>query len=292
VRLEGFFDGALQARESREGFQANVTGRYLDFRPILKRVEKVSGSGAGGGQASKQTLRLDAALDRVRLSESGYVKDVKLSGGWGPPDQRRATLTAATLAGAPISLKAWPDKDTTALTVDVADLGDVAKSLGGYANLRGGHATGTGRIVEGGYDFDFDVRDLTIIRVPGAAQLVATNGAIVFDEVIAPLKIRGSDVTLDDVRATGKSVGLTARGMMDTKTHTLDVIGVVTPAYVLNAALGGVFGARESEGLFGITYTAKGPFEAPKITINPLSVAAPGFLRRMFEPRTPRAPQG
>lgn len=290
ARLEGFFDGALQAREGKDGISADVDARYLDFRPILKRVQKASGS--GDGEVSSQVLHLDAKVARVRLSETGYVKDVKLSGGWGAPAQRRATLTAATMAGSALGVKLYPDKDATALSVQVADLGDVAKSLGGYANLRGGSATGTGRVVEGGYDFDFDVKNLTIIRVPGAAQLVATNGAIVFDEVVAPLKLRGSEVTLDDIRATGKSVGLTARGVMDTKTRTLDVVGVVTPAYVLNAALGGAFGARKTEGLFGITYTAKGPFEAPKITINPLSVAAPGFLRRMFEPRTPKAPQG
>ncbi|MGE5501596.1 MAG: AsmA-like C-terminal region-containing protein, partial [Ignavibacteriales bacterium] len=289
VRMEGFFDGSLTAREEKNSLSADVNARYLDFRPILKGVQKASGSGAA--KKVSQSLRLDADIARVRISDEGYVKDVKLSGGWGAPAERRATLTASTLAGSAIKLKAFPDTDTTALSVEVADLGDIAKSLGGYANLRGGSASGTGRVVEGGYDFDFDVKNLTIIRVPGAAQLVATNGAIVFDEVIAPMKLRGSTVTLEDVRATGKSVGLTARGVMDTKTRTLDVVGVVTPAYVLNAALGGIFGARETEGLFGITYTAKGPFTDPKITINPLSVAAPGFLRRLFEPRTPTAHQ-
>jgi len=290
ARLEGFFDGSLQAREGKDGISADVDARYLDFRPILKRVQKASG--AAGAASPSPSLHLDAKVARVRLSETGYVKNVKLSGGWGAPDLRRATLTASTMAGSALGVKLYPDKGTTALSLEVADLGDVAKSLGGYDNLRGGVASGAGRVVEGGYDFDFDVKNLTIIRVPGAAQLVATNGAIVFDEVIAPLKLRGSEVTLDEVRATGKSVGLTARGVMDTKTRTLDVVGVVTPDYVLNAALGGALGARPGEGLFGITYTAKGPFEAPKIAINPLSVAAPGFLRRLFEPRTPTAPQG
>jgi hypothetical protein len=288
ARLEGFFDGALKASEGQGVLSADVNARYLDFRPILKGVQKAASSGAAK-KAAKQSLRLDADIAKVRISDTGYVKDVKLSGGWGAPAERRATLTAATLAGTAIQLKAYPADSTTALSVDVADLGDIAKSLGGYANLRGGHATGTGRVVEGGYDFDFDVKDMTIIRVPGAAQLVATNGAIAFDEVVAPMKLRGSTVTLEDVRATGRSVGLTARGVMDTKTRTLNVVGVVTPAYVLNAALGGAMGAPKGEGLFGVTYTATGPFENPKIDINPLSAFVPGFLRRLFEPRTPTA---
>ena len=94
-------------------------------------------------------------------------------------------------------------------------------------------------------------------------------------------------MTLGDVVATGPSVGLTAKGIMDTKTRTMDVVGVVTPAYGLNSAIGGLFGAREGEGLFGVTYRATGPFTDPEIDINPLSAIAPGFLRRMFEPRTP-----
>jgi len=189
--------------------------------------------------------------------------------------------------GSAIEVQAFPDKGGTALTLHVADLGDVTNVLAGYDNLRGGETTGVGRIVPGGYDLDFQVRDMTILRVPGAAQLVATDGAIFFSRVEAPMRIRGSEVTLGEVVATGPSVGMTARGIMDTRTRTLDVVGVVTPAYVLNAAFGGLLGSREGEGLFGITYKASGPFTDPDIEINPLSIAAPGVLRRLFEPRTP-----
>ena len=58
-------------------------------------------------------------------------------------------------------------------------------------------------------------------------------------------------------------------------------------AFGINSALGNLFGAPEGEGLFGVTYRATGPFTDPDIDINPLSAIAPGFLRGMFEPRTP-----
>ena len=287
ARIEGFFDGSVKARRDKSGAQAEVSGRYLDFRTILKEAQRVAGgrNGAAGGDLG--LLKLDAAIDRVRVTDSGYVRDVKLSGSWGAPEQRRVSLTAVSEGGGAVSIRAYPDKGATALSLQVADLGDIAKTLGGYDNLRGGATTGYGRIVEGGYDFDFEIRDMTILRVPGAAQLVATNGAIQFDRVVAPMRIRGSKVTLGDVRATGRSVGLTAKGIMDTKTRTMDVVGVVTPAYLLNAAWGRAFGSREGEGLFGITYRATGAFTAPNIAINPLSIAAPGALRRMFENPTP-----
>jgi len=290
ARLEGFFDGSVKAHRDGAGMAADVDARYLDFRPILKEAQTMAGRGAAGAVKS-QAIQLDAAIDRVRLSETGYVRDVKMAGTWGAVDQRRLTLTSATTTGSAIAIRAYPDKGSTALSLQVADLGDVAQSLSGYNNLKGGATTGTGRIVPGGYDFEFEIRDMTMMRVPGAAQLLAKNGAIQFDRMIAPMQIRGSAVTLGDVRASGKSVGLTAKGVMDTKTRTMDVVGVVTPAYALNAALGGLFGSRGGEGLFGITYHATGPFTAPRIEINPMSLAAPGFLRRMFEGVTPTAPE-
>ena len=35
--------------------------------------------------------------------------------------------------------------------------------------------------------------------------------------------------------------------------------------------------------MFGLTYSARGAFAAPKISVNPLSLATPGILRRIFE---------
>lgn len=288
ARLEGFFDGSVRARRDEASTSAQVEARYLDFRPILKEAQRLSGRANGGsGGGEPDVMRLTANIDRVRVTDGGYVNNVKLDGGWGAIDQRRATLTAVSEGGGAIDIRMYPDKGATALSLQVADLGDIARTLGGYDNLRGGATSGSGRIVPGGYDFDFEIRDITIRRVPGAAQIVATDGAIHFDRMTAPLSIRGSQVTLGDVVATGPSVGLTAKGIMDTRTRTMDVVGVVTPAYGLNAAIGGLFGAREGEGLFGVTYRATGAFTDPNIVINPLSAIAPGIFRRMFEPRTP-----
>ncbi len=287
ARMDGFFDGSLQAGQSEQGLDARVSARYLDFRPVLKNLQKSAANGAGAPGEDAPVTRFRADIARVRVSEHGYVDNVALAGSWGPVAQRKAKLTAATERGSAIEVQAFPDNGGTALTLHVADLGDVANALAGYDNLRGGETTGTGRIVKGGYDLDFRVRDMTIIRVPGAAQLVATDGAIFFSRVDAPLQIRGSEVTLGDVVATGPSVGLTARGIMDTRTRKMELVGVVTPAYVLNAAFAGLTGSREGEGVFGVTYRASGAFTDPEIEVNPLSIAVPGVLRRMFEPRTP-----
>ena len=65
--------------------------------------------------------------------------------------------------------------------------------------------------------------------------------------------------------------------------------GTFVPLYGLNNAFGqipivGLFlGGGDKEGLVGITYEVAGPPGAPTLRVNPISVAAPGLLRKFFE---------
>ncbi len=40
--------------------------------------------------------------------------------------------------------------------------------------------------------------------------------------------------------------------------------------------------SHKGEGVFGLTYSARGAFSAPRIRVNPFSLATPGILRRLF----------
>jgi len=96
-------------------------------------------------------------------------------------------------------------------------------------------------------------------------------------------------VIVGESRATGSARGLTTRGVADLNTDTLDFQGSIAPAYSLNAAvghvpvLGQILTSRKGEGVVGLGYSAKGSFEKPQVSVNPLSVLTPGILRRMFE---------
>ena len=46
--------------------------------------------------------------------------------------------------------------------------------------------------------------------------------------------------------------------------------------------LGELLTGGEGEGLFAATYQVGGTTDEPDISVNPLSVLAPGFLRRLF----------
>ncbi|MGR3651932.1 MAG: hypothetical protein ACU0B5_08735, partial [Roseovarius sp.] len=85
--------------------------------------------------------------------------------------------------------------------------------------------------------------------------------------------------------AVGVSVGISMDGQYNLDTKRMDMQGVLSPVYLLNA-IGGAF-TRPGEGLIGFNFTLRGASENPTVAVNPLSVLTPGFLREMFRRPTP-----
>ena len=46
--------------------------------------------------------------------------------------------------------------------------------------------------------------------------------------------------------------------------------------------VGDLLTAKEDEGIFAIHYDANGPWDKPKIQVNPLSLLTPGIIRNIF----------
>jgi hypothetical protein len=62
----------------------------------------------------------------------------------------------------------------------------------------------------------------------------------------------------------------------------------LVPAYSVNRILGKIpllgpiLTGGEGEGLLAVTYQMAGELDDPEVSVNPLSVLAPGFLRTLF----------
>jgi hypothetical protein len=110
-----------------------------------------------------------------------------------------------------------------------------------------------------------------------------------FSDLDIPFTQHEGVITLKDGRVHGTALGFTASGKIFTYAEVMDVEGTLVPAYAINSALGnipfigGLFsGGEKGGGVFAATYKMTGPIEKPKVTVNPLSVLAPGFLRKLF----------
>ena len=53
--------------------------------------------------------------------------------------------------------------------------------------------------------------------------------------------------------------------------------------------MGDIIASKKGEGILSVTYSATGNMEQPNISTNPLSMLAPGILRRLFSGASPSA---
>jgi hypothetical protein len=141
---------------------------------------------------------------------------------------------------------------------------------------------------------DFRIRDvpamarvLQAMTLYGLVDLVGGPG-LGFSHMIAPFRLTGSVLELNDARAFSSSLGLTAKGRIDLSADRADVDGTVVPAYFFNSLLGKVpligklFSPETGGGLFAANYSVRGKLSDPSVSVNPLSALTPGILRGLF----------
>jgi hypothetical protein len=94
-------------------------------------------------------------------------------------------------------------------------------------------------------------------------------------------------ITISEGQTSGASLGLTFEGGIDLWRKVYDLNGTIVPVTDLNnllekiPLLGDVLTAG-GEGMFAATYKISGPQSDPDVSVNPLSVLAPGILRKIF----------
>ena len=87
----------------------------------------------------------------------------------------------------------------------------------------------------------------------------------------------------------GPLIGATAEGHIDYLREEVRMRGTFVPFFGLNNMFGqipvfGLFlGGGSNEGLVGLTYEVVGPPGAPVLRVNPISVVAPGLIRKFLE---------
>ena len=96
-------------------------------------------------------------------------------------------------------------------------------------------------------------------------------------------------IAVDGGVVRGIDVGATFQGTVRDRNGNMDMTGTFMPAYGLNRLfgelplIGVLLGNGRDRGLLGITFKLIGPFAKPNLTINPLSIIAPGVFRSIFE---------
>jgi hypothetical protein len=200
------------------------------------------------------------------------------------PGQRDLRITSDNLGGA---LKLFNVSDAV-IGGRVTVLGRADEVNG--RRIFGGHVDGEDYIVQGAPTF---ARVLSVGSLSGAENLLQGKG-IPFTRLRGDYIFDGGKITISEARAYGGALGINAGGTVDLRTNSMDVAGVLVPAYSINSVLGNVpvlgplLLGSEGGGVFGINFRVAGSADDPKVTVNPLSAIAPGLLRKLFLFDAPR----
>lgn len=272
-------------------------------------------------EIKEDDLRLNVAVDlhTLRIRENRVLTD--LIGTVYRDDGLWRKIDVNGVVGEAGNIQLLLDTDVDGLRyISIAsnNAGAALKTLDLYDNILGGRFDLKAAYTSPGADAPLEgvvkVHDYAMRNAPAFAKLIgimsltgvldALQGeGLNFDIFEAPFILKGGVLELVDSRASGPTIGVTASGTIDLDNKVMDTKGTVVPAYAINALLGKIpiigelfSGPEKGGGLFAATYTMRGRAENVEITVNPLSVLAPGVLRGIFtgsnkEKEIPKEPQ-
>jgi uncharacterized protein YhdP len=207
--------------------------------------------------------------------------------------------------GSTVELSVAPvDGQGRTFRMTAGNAGEALRAFEIFPDMIGGRMSTEGR-------FDSDpahplraklrVKSFHIVNTPILARLLGllslggirdalTGKGIHFSTLDVPFQVRKGVIAIDNGKAFGSALGMTFSGAVDTKADTLDIQGQVVPFYAVNSAIGHVpligdvmTGGEDGGGIFSASYWVAGPLEDPQVSVNPVTVLFPGFLRWILE---------
>lgn len=305
----GFSDGdkaTLRADRAPDGsLKVTMRGEVFDGRGFIKSSTSGKPQDKSKSSSSSRDLDLDLKLGTVtgfngepvrslelRMSKrGGQIRAFGLNG--------KVGLNSALMG----DLRAYPG-GRQVIYVESNDAGALLRFTDTYARVHGGQMwlamdpPNSDQTPQNGV---MNMRDFSV-RGEASLDSVAASGNDPSGRMPQAIDsgVSFSRMRMEFTRSTGKlavrdgvvwgpAVGATIEGQFDYVRDSVHMRGTFVPAYALNNMLArvpivGLFlGGGQNEGVFGVTYEVVGSTGAPTLRVNPMSMVAPGFLRKIFE---------
>ncbi|MAW81036.1 MAG: hypothetical protein CMI63_12430 [Parvularcula sp.] len=318
VYISDSADFAMTAsRDANGALDLTAVGPFLNAGPMVTQILEGAGEDEEEGslnwgpgvslQARIDEIALrngvvyrDGALDFNRNAARLQALDFSAFGGDGDPLRVTMALTGASEG---------PER---ALEARTSAIGELMRGVFGIDSIEGGeglmlialHQPGVP-----GFAGELEARNLQIVEAPllarifsagsldGLANLMSGEG-IDFDYAYGRFDYEEGVVSVDDMRATGSSVGITADGRVGVGPGGVTQLnGAVAPVYALNSFLGNapiigdILVGKEGEGIVAFNYSVSGETSDPSVFVNPLSVLTPGIFRQLMQPSRTTTPE-
>ncbi len=267
--------------------RVNISGGVLDIRKF--GIEGSSGSGAP----------IELALDELVISDSISIRPFR--GNFSTASGLDGQFSGKVNGRADVRGVVVPTPQGPAIRITSENGGAVLAASGIFKNAREGEMSLILRPngQPGQFDGRLEIENARIKNAPALADLLSalsviglleqlSGNGILFSTVEADFTLSPGGVTLKRSSAVGPSMGITMEGVFNTSTNRMQMQGVVSPIYVVNGLFGALFSPRKGEGLFGFNYGLRGAADAPRVSVNPLSMLTPGIFREIFRRAPPK----
>lgn len=290
-------------RGARDAFVIRLGGSRVDLAVIDTLPEEEGGGAGGRTMPIEMDYHVDELVVTPRLTASAASGTYRRDAG----NNRKATLAGMAAGVVPFAAElSQPGQGAGELTVTSESAGDLLAAAGLFSSAQGGEmrlqahlASGSmadmkGKIKIKGVTVHGSGTFTSILDKGGvkdAAAAARQEGGLYFDKVELPFTYVDGVLWLDGATAKGTLLAVKLEGTVDENAGDVDIVGVISPAYALTGILssipliGDILSGGKDEGVLAMTFKVAGPIDAPRFTVNPLALLAPGILRNIFTGR-------
>lgn len=294
---------SLTANRGGDVLKVKITGDVVDARGIMKGMVGAGNTAPpkNGPKPRNQDADVTASVGALTGNNGEVLRQFELSVGRRGTEIRSFALAARAGQSGTVAGDMRPVQGKRQLVVTTSDAGALLRFLDVYNKVDKGDLWVTldpPRSDASAQEGSVSLRDFVLRGEPGLDILASAArdssgrsepGTAAFQKAQAKFIRTPGSVTIKDGAIYGPVAGATVDGTIDFAAEWLALRGTYVPAYGLNnlfsklPIIGMLLGGGPNEGLLGVTFEIVGPLSGPRLTVNPLSAVAPGFLRKMFE---------
>lgn len=262
-----------------------------------------------GLRGGKDSDRIDPRLkqyhiqvDKLFTSETGELSKAEGSASRDQEGWREINLHGLADGDTPLSVELLPQPDGhRTFKIACESFGKAMNALGFTDSIKGGKLSVTGqstvenpRSISGTAKIgDFTVEKLPVLALLlNSTSLFGITGILTdstsFSRFEGDFRWEGDSLTLTRAHAAGSAMGINVDGKIDMNSSEANLEGTLVPFSVMNNVLnyipllGGLITGGQDQGVLAVSYKIKGQLGSPKISVNPVSLLTPGFIRNLF----------
>ena len=285
-------------REGEE-LQIDVKGSLLDLTALLELEEPEQSKYKRG-----TPFKLNLALDNVEITRGRFLRNVTSTFFNDGLVWSNIALASNIDGDKEFSIEFFPSEGKRFLRVKSNDAGEMLRIFDIYEDMSGGQLDMTAQFEDMSVDSKVTgkgvIKDFRLVDAPILARLLSIAsitgipdqlgaGGITFQKFNAPFVLNDGLLEVREAKASGLSLGITASGVFDLESETIDIKGSLAPLDTVNSLLGEIpvvgrlfSGGEKGGSVFAAEYTMSGPTDDPEIKTNPLSALTPGIFRKLF----------